>query len=197
MMSADLLVLLSDVDGLYDKPPEQNGATLVPVVARITPEIEAMAGASESEHARGGMLTKIEAGKIATTAGTHMMIASGHVAHPLEANRGRRGLHLVPDAGQSGDRAQEVDRRFARAARRADDRRRRGQGVALGKSLLPAGVVKIEGAFGRGDAVVVRGPDGHEIGRGLIAYDAEDAERIKGHSSGDILSILGFGGRTR
>jgi glutamate 5-kinase len=65
-----------------------------------------------------------------------------------------------------------------------------------GKSLLPAGVVKIEGAFGRGDAVVVRGPDGHEIGRGLIAYDAEDAERIKGRSSGDILSILGFSGRT-
>ena len=79
MMSADLLVLLSDVDGLYDRPPSQAGAKRVPVVARITPEIEAMAGASESATARGGMLTKIEAGKIATTAGTHMIIASGHV----------------------------------------------------------------------------------------------------------------------
>ncbi|HTT49493.1 MAG TPA: glutamate 5-kinase, partial [Pseudolabrys sp.] len=85
MMSADLLVLLSDVDGLYDKPPSQPGASRVPVVARISPEIEAMAGASESATARGGMLTKIEAGKIATTAGTHMIIASGHVAHPLQA----------------------------------------------------------------------------------------------------------------
>ncbi len=86
MMSADLLVLLSDVDGLYDKPPVKgSGAKLVPLVARITPEIEAMAGASGSEHARGGMLTKIEAGKIATTAGTHMVIASGHVQHPLQA----------------------------------------------------------------------------------------------------------------
>src|SRR5512146_966096 len=85
MMSADLLVLLSDVDGLYDKPPGQAGAKRVPVVARVTPEIEAMAGASESETARGGMLTKIEAGKIATTAGTHMIIASGHVPHPLQA----------------------------------------------------------------------------------------------------------------
>ena len=85
MMSADLLVLLSDVDGLYDRPPMAgNGAKLVPVVARITPEIEAMAGASGSDLARGGMLTKIEAGKIATTAGTHMVIASGRVLHPLQ-----------------------------------------------------------------------------------------------------------------
>src|SRR5512141_1671694 len=84
MMSADLLVLLSDVDGLYDKPPGSGGdARLVPVVPRISPEIEAMAGVSESQFARGGMLTKIEAGKIATTAGTHMVIASGRVEHPL------------------------------------------------------------------------------------------------------------------
>ncbi len=133
MMSADLLVLLSDIDGLYDKPPSQSGAKLVPVVQRITPEIEAMAGVSESELSRGGMLTKIEAGKIATTAGTHMVIASGRVPHPLQAHRRRQPLHLVPDAGQSGDRAQEMDRRLARAARRAGDRRRRGQGVAPGQ----------------------------------------------------------------
>ncbi len=139
MMSADLLVLLSDVDGLYDKPPAQSGAKLVPVVARITPEIEAMAGVSASEHARGGMLTKIEAGKIATTAGTHMIIASGHVAHPLERIADGARLHLVPDAGQSGDRAQEVDRRFARAARRAGDRRRRGQGAALRQEPVAGG----------------------------------------------------------
>jgi glutamate 5-kinase len=85
MMSADLLVLLSDVDGLYDKPPSEKGAQRVPLVARISPEIEAMAGASGSELSRGGMLTKIEAGKIATTAGAHMIIASGHVNHPLKA----------------------------------------------------------------------------------------------------------------
>ncbi len=67
---------------------------------------------------------------------------------------------------------------------------------ALGKSLLPAGVTKVEGAFSRGDAVIVRGPDGHEVGRGLIAYDAEDAEKIKGRSSADVLLILGYTGRT-
>ena len=169
MMSADLLVLLSDVDGLYDKPPARgSGAKLVPVVPRITPEIEAMAGASGSELSRGGMLTKIEAGKIATTAGTHMVIASGHVDASAQGDRGRRGLHLVPDAGQSGDRAQEMDRRFARAARRAArSTPARCARCARGKSLLPAGVIKVDGAFGRGDAVVVRGPDGAEIGRGL------------------------------
>src|SRR4051812_36481002 len=86
MASADLLVLLSDVDGLYDAPP-QNGANakLIPLVARITPEIESMAGASGSELSRGGMTTKIEAGKIATTGGIHMVIASGRIEHPLRA----------------------------------------------------------------------------------------------------------------
>ena len=86
MMSADLLVLLSDIDGLYDAPPGANArANLVPLVERITPEIEAMAGASGSELSRGGMVTKIEAGKIATNAGTHMVIASGKTLHPLRA----------------------------------------------------------------------------------------------------------------
>src|SRR5712671_4946589 len=89
MASADLLVLLSDIDGLYDAPPNGNAeAKLVPVVERITPAIEAMAGAAGSELSRGGMLTKIEAGKIATHGGTHMVIASGRVAHPLAAIAG-------------------------------------------------------------------------------------------------------------
>ncbi len=195
MMSADLLVLLSDVDGLYDKPPGQAGAKRVPVVARITPEIEAMAGASESETARGGMLTKIEAGKIATTAGTHMIIASGHVEHPLKAIAdGAPCTWFLTPANPVTARkkwiAGSLEPRGALIIDAGAVKALRG-----GKSLLPAGVTKVEGAFGRGDAVVVRGPDGHEIGRGLIAFDAEDAERIKGHSSADIPAILGFAGR--
>src|SRR5471030_3120359 len=201
MMSADLLVLLSDVDGLYDKPPNLDdknagGATLVPLVARTTPEIEAMAGASSSAHARGGMLTKIEAAKIATSAGTHMIIASGHVAHPLQAIAdGAACTWFLTPANPVTARkkwiAGSLEPRGALVIDAGAVKALRG-----GKSLLPAGVVKIEGAFGRGDAVVVRGPDGAEIGRGLIAYDAEDADKIKGRSSADILSILGFGGRT-
>jgi len=196
MMSADLLVLLSDVDGLYDKPPAAGGAKRIDVVARITPEIEAMAGVSASTLARGGMLTKIEAGKIATTAGTHMLIASGHVAHPLQAvAEGAPCTWFLTPANPVTARkkwiAGSLEPRGALTIDAGAVKALRG-----GKSLLPAGVVKIEGAFGRGDAVVVRGPDGHEIGRGLIAYDADDAEKILGCSSPDILSILGFGGRT-
>ena len=195
MTSADLLVLLSDIDGLYDRPPSQGGAKRVPVVARITPDIEAMAGASGSELSRGGMLTKIEAGKIATSAGVHMVIASGHVANPLQAvvDGAACTWFLTPAnpvtarkkwiAGSLEPRgAIVIDAGAVRALR-------------SGKSLLPAGVTRIEGAFSRGDAVVVRGPDGAEIGRGLIAYDADDAERIRGRSSSDILLILGFSGR--
>jgi glutamate 5-kinase len=196
MMSADLLVLLSDVDGLYDKPPAAGGARLVPLVARITPAIAAMAGASSSALARGGMLTKIEAGKIATTAGTHMLIASGHVAHPLQAvAEGAPCTWFLTPANPVTARKKWIAGSLEPRGALIIDA---GAVKALrsGKSLLPAGVVKIEGAFGRGDAVLVRGPDGAEIGRGLIAYDAEDAFKIKGRSSADILSILGFGGRT-
>src|SRR5450631_3228226 len=197
MMSADLLVLLSDVDGLYDKPPVAGGdARLVPQVARITPEIEAMAGASASAHARGGMRTKIEAAKIATSAGTHMIIASGHVAHPLQAIADGAACtwFLTPANPVTARKKWIAGSLEPRGALVIDA----GAVKALrsGKSLLPAGVIKIEGAFGRGDAVLVRGPDGAEVGRGLIAYDAEDADKIKGRSSADVLSILGFSGRT-
>ena len=196
MMSADLLVLLSDIEGLYDKPPSQRGAKLVPLVARITPDIEAMAGAPESALARGGMLTKMEAGKIATTAGTHMLIASGHVAHPLERiAQGAPCTWFLTPANPVTARKKWIAGSLEPRGTLVIDG---GAVKALrsGKSLLPAGVVKVEGRFGRGDAVLVRGPDGHEIGRGLIAFDAEDAERIKGRSSADIPAIVGFAGRT-
>ena len=196
MMSADLLELLSDIEGLYDKPPSQTGAKLVPLVARITPDIEAMAGAPESALARGGMLTKMEAGKIATTAGTHMLIASGHVAHPLERiAQGAPCTWFLTPANPVTARKKWIAGSLEPRGTLVIDG---GAVKALrsGKSLLPAGVVKVEGRFGRGDAVLVRGPDGHEIGRGLIAFDAEDAERIKGRSSADIPAIVGFAGRT-
>ena len=137
MMSADLLVLLSDIDGLYDAPPgAKSDAKLIPLVERITPEIEAMAGASGSELSRGGMMTKIEAGKIATSAGTHMVIASGHPDHALSAIADAR-LHVVPHTGQSGHRAQKMDRRLARAARRSVHRWRRGRGAAARQEPPP------------------------------------------------------------
>ena len=197
MTSADLLVLLSDIDGLYDKPPgADSDAKLVPLVPRITPEIESMAGASGSELSRGGMYTKIEAGKIATTAGTHMVIASGRVPNPLQAiiDGARCTWFLTPANPVTARKKWIAGSLEPRGALIIDA----GAVSALrkGKSLLPAGVIKVEGAFQRGDAVIVRGPDGAEIGRGLIAYDAEDADKIKRHSSSDIMLMLGYTGRT-
>jgi len=197
MMSADLLVLLSDIDGLYDKPPAAgSGAKLVPLVERITPEIEAMAGVSASETARGGMVTKIEAGKIATTAGTQMVIASGRVPHPLKriADGAPCTWFLTPANPVTARKKWIAGSLEPRGVLHIDAGAVRA--LRTGKSLLPAGVVKVEGTFGRGDAVIVRGPDGAEIGRGLVAYDATDAEQIKRRSSADVLSILGFAGRT-
>lgn len=197
MVSADLLVLLSDIDGLYDKPPAPgNDARLIPVVPRITAEIESVAGGSGSELSRGGMVTKIEAGKIATTAGVHMVIASGRVMHPLKAiaEGGPCTWFLTPANPVTSRKKWIAGSLEPHGALHIDD----GAVKALrsGKSLLPAGVKKIDGAFQRGDAVVLRGPDGAEVGRGLVAYDFADAEKIIGRSSADVQTILGFTGRT-
>ena len=197
MAGADLLVLLSDVDGLYDAPPGENTqARFIPLVAQITPEIEAMAGAAGSELSRGGMQTKIEAGKIATRAGTHMVIASGRVPHALEAiaQGGRCTWFLTPANPVTARKKWIAGSLEPKGILTIDT----GAVAALrrGKSLLPAGVIRVDGQFARGDAVIIRGPDGNEIGRGLVAYDADDAEKIKGRSSADILLILGFEGRT-
>ena len=196
MVSADLLVLLSDVDGLYDAPPETNaGAQHIACVPRITAEVEAMAGSAGSELSRGGMQTKIEAGRIATNAGTHMVIASGKVEHPLRAIReGARCTWFLTAANPVTARKKWIAGALEPKGTLAIDA---GAVAALrrGKSLLPAGVIGIEGSFARGDAVIIRGPGGVEIGRGLVAYDVEDALKIRGRSSADISSILGFSGR--
>src|SRR5881392_1787636 len=196
MASADLLVLLSDVDGLYDAPPGTSAqAKLVPLVECITPDIEAMAGAAGSELSRGGMQTKIEAAKIATHGGTHMVIASGHVAHPLKAiAEGARCTWFMTPANPITARKKWIAGSLEPKGVLTIDA---GAVAALrsGKSLLPAGVIQVDGSFARGDAVVIRGPDGLEVGRGLVAYDAQDALKIKGRPSADIVSILGFGGR--
>ena len=196
MVSADLLVLLSDIDGLYDAPPGQGrDAKLVPLVERITPQIEAMAGASGSELSRGGMATKIEAGRIATSAGTHMVIGSGKKDHPLQAivDGALCTWFLTPANPVTARKKWIAGSLEPKGILHIDA----GAVAALrrGKSLLPAGVKRIDGDFQRGDAVVIRDLEGNEIGRGLVAYDAGDAAKIVGQSSADILSILGIEGR--
>jgi glutamate 5-kinase len=197
MMSADLLVLLSDVDGLYDAPPGENkNARRIPVVPRVSAEIEAAAGAAGSDLSRGGMRTKIEAAKIATNAGVHMIIASGHTLNPLKAIASDAACtwFLTPANPVTARKKWIGGSLEPRGAIHVDA----GAVAALrrGKSLLPAGVVRVEGAFARGDAVVVRGPDGAEVGRGLVAYDRDDAERLVGQNSTRIEEILGYRGRS-
>jgi len=125
-----------------------------------------------------------------------MVIASGHVAHPLNAIAGgARCTWFMTPANPITARKKWIAGSLEPKGVLTIDA---GAVAALrsGKSLLPAGVIQVDGSFARGDAVVIRGPDGAEVGRGLVAYDADDAVKIKGRPSGDILSILGFGGRT-
>jgi len=196
MASADLLILLSDVAGLYDGPPAGNAqAKLLPVVERITPEIEAMAGGAASLLSRGGMRTKIEAARIATGGGTHMVIADGRVAHPVArvAEGARCTWFLTPSNPVTARKIWIRGSLELRGIVFVDA----GAAAALagGKSLLPAGVTRVEGEFSRGDCVAIRDERGAEIGRGLIAYDALHAERIRGRNSRDIAQILGVAGR--
>jgi glutamate 5-kinase len=196
MVSADLVVLLSDVDGLYDAPPGTTAtARHISRVERITPDIEAMAGAAGSGLSRGGMHTKIEAAKITTGSGTHLVIASGRIQHPLDAiGKGARCTWFVAAGNPVTARKKWIAGSLEPKGTLVVDA---GAVAALrrGNSLLPVGVVRIDGDFARGDAVVIRGPDGAEVGRGLCAYDAEEAQKIRGRSSTDIEAILGFTGR--
>ncbi|QCK85449.1 glutamate 5-kinase [Phreatobacter aquaticus] len=197
MVGADCLVLLSDIDGLYTAPPHLDpNATLIPLVPRITPEIEAVAGGAASELSRGGMTTKVEAGKIATTGGTTMVIASGKHDAPLaRIEAGGPCTWFLTSTQPVTSRKKWI----------AGSLEPRGvlwldagaiKALRSGKSLLPAGVTKVEGTFERGDAVLVRGPDGAEIGRGLVAFDVLAASQIVGKSTAGIDAVLGYKGRS-
>ena len=192
MIEADCLVLLSDVDGLYTAPPGTNAVSEhLPNVAAITPEIEAMAGGAASHLSRGGMTTKIEAGKIATLAGTAMIIARGNEPHPLRALReGARHTLFAPANTRAQARKRWIMGTLEVAGAVHVDA---GAAKALlsGKSLLPIGVTKVSGDFTRGDAVGIYDPQGREIARGLAGLGREEADMVKGKQSTAIAEILG------
>jgi len=195
MMSADCLVLLSDVDGFYTAPPGSTpDARRLDEVRDITPEIEAMAGDVGSELSKGGMVTKIEAAKIAVGGGTHMVIASGQVLHPLDALAAGCGgtwflAHSDPVAARKRWIAGTLEPKGSVMVDKGA-----AEALQRGKSLLPAGVTKVEGSFERGDAVVIRSGEGAELGRGLAAYDHTEAKAIIGRKSGELSEILGYRG---
>ena len=196
MIGADLLILFSDIDGLYTAPPASDpSAQHIPLVGQITPAIEAMAGEAASTLSRGGMRTKIDAGKIATAGGTHMLIADGRAKNPLRlvAEGARCTWFLTASSPATARKTWIAGALEPKGALLVDA----GAARALlgGASLLPIGVTGIEGGFSRGDAVLVRDAEGRVIGRGLVAYDAEEAGRILRRSSREIEAILGYPGR--
>ena len=196
MASAECLVLLSDVDGLYSADPGRDpAAELVAEVRELTPAIEAMAGGPASGLGSGGMSTKVAAARIAIGAGCSLCIASGHREHPLQAvEDGARCTWFLPGATPLALRKQWIAGTLTPRGRLTVDA---GAAAALtrGKSLLPAGVTRIAGRFERGDAVAVHDPAGHEVARGLTAYSAADAARIIGRRSAEIEALLGYRGR--
>lgn len=197
MVSADILVLLSSSDGLYESDPTQNpDAVHVPLVTDgITPEIEAMAGINKTDDGSGGMVTKLVAARMAMAAGCRMVIANGMEDHPLaRMEAGGRVTWFLPDATPLTARKQWISGSLKPGGALVVDAGA-GRALARGKSLLPAGVVKVEGRFKRGDAVAVKNQAGEHLGLGLIAYSAPDARRIAGAKSKEIEAILGYRGR--
>jgi len=196
MVSADTLVLLSDIGGLYTgDPTKSDEAKFIPVIEEITPEIEAMAGGSGTEYGSGGMITKIAAARIAMNAGCRMVIAAGEKLNPLaHIADGGRCSWFIPSSTPAGARKQWISGALKPVGTVIVDD---GAIKALkdGKSLLPAGVKAVEGHFERGAPVIVANGLGKEIGRGLIAYPSEEARKIVGRKSGEIEGLLGYLGR--
>jgi len=196
MVSADCLLLLSDVSGLYTSDPNLDPtATLIPEIRDITPEISAMGGGSASAVGSGGMATKIAAAKIATAAGCAMAIAAGAPLHPVRRlEEGADCSWFLPSENPENARKQWIAGALRPGGAITIDA---GAVNALrsGKSLLPAGVTAVTGRFARGDTVSVLEPDGTEFARGMIAYNDKEAVRIIGKRSGEIEGIVGFRGR--
>ena len=196
MVQADQLVLLSDIDGLYTADPRRDPeAAHIPVVTAITPEIEAMGGEPPPGYSSGGMRTKLVAAQIATQAGCAMAIAVGNVAHPLAAlEQGARCTWFLPAPEGRSARKRWIAGALAPLGTLRVDAGA-AQALSAGRSLLPAGVRAIEGSFERGDPVIVVGPEGELLARGLSAYASGDAQKIAGHRSDQIEPILGWRGR--
>jgi glutamate 5-kinase len=196
MASADCLVLLSDVDGLYSADPNLDpAAEFFPEVRGITPRIEAMAGGSASDVGSGGMATKIAAARIALDAGCYMCIASGHPQNPLKkVEAGARCTWFIPAATPVAARKQWIAGSLKPAGALGIDAGAVGA-LQKGRSLLPAGVVSVSGSFERGDAVDVQDADGRVVARGLSAYSSTDVKLIMGRRSSEIETLVGFRGR--
>ena len=195
IVDADLVIILSDVDGLYTANPQTHpDAVIVPEVVEITPEIEASAGGVGSARGTGGMATKIQAAKAATSSGIHLVIASGTEKNAIA--RVLQGEELGTLFVSRENRLQFRKRWLAFGAKIAgsivvDDGCAKAIRKAGGCSILPAGVFAVQGEFLPGSTVSVIDKDAHELARGLVHYSSAELEQIKGCNSGEIANILG------
>lgn len=195
-VGADLLVLLSDVDGLYSANPQTDeNAKHLGEIQAITPEIEAMAGDAGSGLSKGGMKTKVMAAKTATSSGCAMIISKGFVNRPLLAlENGAKATHFLAQGDPHTARKRWIGTMKPKGDITVDAGA--AKALAQGKSLLSAGVTQVSGDFGRGDPVTLRDPAGLHLGQGLSRYTASEAQAIKGQRSQAIESILGYPART-
>ena len=196
MANSDLLILLSDIDGLYTKDPRLGSdATHISVVEEITQAIESMAGPSQSDIGSGGMSTKIQAAKIATAAGCNVIIASGSSGRIL-SELDTDGRHTWFSAKRSPLTARKrwIANNLKPGGCLIIDKGAH-QALLVGKSLLPAGVLRATGGFDRGDGVSIIGFSGEKIGVGISAYSSSDIDRIRGHKTSEIAAILSYAGR--
>ena len=196
MLSADMLCLLSDVDGLYTENPALNSAaTHLAEIDALTPEVLKMAGSANAAYASGGMVTKLEAARIATKAGCDMVICDGRPLGPLSKLRdGARSTLFHAGASPLTARKQWIAGALSPKGCLTVDAGALGA-LRKGRSLLPAGVVAVEGEFERGDLIAIHNQAGAVIGHGLSAYSAGDANIICGHKSREIETLLGYRGR--
>ena len=196
MLSADMLYLLSDVDGLYTENPALNSAaTHLAEIDALTPEVLKMAGSANAAYASGGMVTKLEAARIATKAGCGMVICDGRPLGPLSKLRdGARSTLFHAGASPLTARKQWIAGALSPKGCLTVDAGALGA-LRKGRSLLPAGVVAVEGEVERGDLIAIHNQAGAVIGHGLSAYSAGDANIICGHKSREIETLLGYRGR--
>lgn len=194
LAGADALLLLSDIDGLYDMDPRDPNASHIPQISTITPKIEDMAGGSANANAKGGMKTKVWAARTATAAGCAVIVAKGDVDTPLsDIKSGAKASVFEAKSTPSVARKQWINAMKSKGRIVIDA----GAAKALhaGKSLLPAGVASVEGSFDRGDPVDIVDKDGHHVARALTSYDCREARALSGAQTADISKILGHDGR--
>ncbi|NND60183.1 MAG: glutamate 5-kinase, partial [Gammaproteobacteria bacterium] len=196
MCSAECLVLLSDVDGLYESDPTVDPhAALIPLVERITPELEARAGSSKTDYGSGGMRTKLAAARICMSAGCATVIANGNDPAVLsEVGRGARCTWFLPGTTPQLARKRWIAGALEPRGSLVIDNGAESS-LLKGRSLLAVGITKVDGTFERGDAVVIRNEAGHDLARGLVAYTSDETRQIIGKRSEEIEAVLGYRGR--